>query len=319
MPYRVCVTGFLVAIALTCPDSTTDESRGPQKTMHRAASDHLDNVWRIGDRILSGSQPAGDGAFAELRRLGVRTIISVDAAVPDVRRARRFGIRYVHLPVGYDGIDARQAARLAKAIRELPGPIYIHSPHGRHRGPAAAAVACIGAGMITPSQGLEVLRKAGTSPHYQGLFDSVQKARALSREELDSVPHDFPEVARVPDVPRAMAELDVTFERMKEVAANGWNTPPAHPDIKPAHEALLLRERFQELLRLETVRNWSNKPRTMVEESWKLARQLENRLRTPNSQRDVNALNALLEQIGNRCVACHRAYRDRPSQKLSDE
>jgi hypothetical protein len=35
----------------------------------------------------------------------VKTIVSVDGGKPDVETARKHGIRYVHLPIGYDATD----------------------------------------------------------------------------------------------------------------------------------------------------------------------------------------------------------------------
>ena len=64
----------------------------------------LENVYRLGPQLYSGGEPRGEEAFAALRALGIKTAISVDGATPDTETAQKFGIRYVHLPVGYDGI-----------------------------------------------------------------------------------------------------------------------------------------------------------------------------------------------------------------------
>src|SRR5262245_15845815 len=87
---------------------------------------HLPNAYRLHDRVISGGLPEGEAAFKELQALGIRTVISVDGAKPDVELARKFGMRYVHLPHGYDGIPKERAKELAKAVRDLDGPIYIH-------------------------------------------------------------------------------------------------------------------------------------------------------------------------------------------------
>src|SRR5262245_60445548 len=79
----------------------------------------LHNVYRVTDKLYSGSSPEGDEGFRSLQRLGVKTVLSVDGARPDVERSRRFGLRYAHLPVGYDGITHDQALRLARAVRDL--------------------------------------------------------------------------------------------------------------------------------------------------------------------------------------------------------
>ena len=106
-------------------------------------------------------------------------MISVDGAQPQVELARKYGLRYVHLPHGYDGVSEKRAQELAKAVRDLPSPIYIHCHHGKHRSPAAATVACVGAGLLQRDQGLSVLRTAGTSDHYEGLYDSAEQGTAI--------------------------------------------------------------------------------------------------------------------------------------------
>src|SRR5262249_601182 len=58
----------------------------------------LHNVFRLTERLYSGSSPEGEEGFLSLQRLGIKTIISVDGARPEVERARKLGLRYVHLP-----------------------------------------------------------------------------------------------------------------------------------------------------------------------------------------------------------------------------
>src|SRR5262245_19658660 len=83
----------------------------------RVEAPGLPNAYRLTDRLYSGGNPEGDAGFASLQQLGVRTVISVDGARPDVERARTYGLRYVHLPIGYDGVPEGQALRLARAVR----------------------------------------------------------------------------------------------------------------------------------------------------------------------------------------------------------
>lgn len=64
----------------------------------------LHNVIRVGPRLFSGSEPDGDAGFDALVAMGVKAIISIDAATPDLERAKARAMRYVHLPVGYRGI-----------------------------------------------------------------------------------------------------------------------------------------------------------------------------------------------------------------------
>ena len=142
-----------------------------------AAPDHL---IRVGPGLFSGAEPGGDVAFAALAALGVRTVVSVDGPVPDAAAARRHGLRTVHVPIGYDGVPPAAANRLAAVMRrfgpaetEDPGGVFVHCHHGRHRGPAAAAVCGRAAGLLSPAGAVGLLELAGTDRRYAGLWASV--------------------------------------------------------------------------------------------------------------------------------------------------
>ncbi|MCP4786243.1 MAG: dual specificity protein phosphatase family protein [Fuerstiella sp.] len=102
----------------------------------------LENLIRASGRVLCGSEPRGKSAFKTLKKLGVNTIVSVDGAAPQVVLAKQVGIRYIHIPIGYDGVSKEAGQSLTRAVQETDGAIYVHCHHGHHRGPAAAAIAC---------------------------------------------------------------------------------------------------------------------------------------------------------------------------------
>src|SRR5687767_5738878 len=53
----------------------------------------LPNVRRLSEKLYSGGVPAGSEGFQALRRLGIRTVVSVDGMKPEVELARRHGMR----------------------------------------------------------------------------------------------------------------------------------------------------------------------------------------------------------------------------------
>lgn len=273
----------------------------------------LPNALQLNSRLISGGQPDGEAAFAELRRLGVRTVISVDGATPDVAAAEKHGLRYVHLPHGYDGISAERAAELAKAVRDLPGPIYLHCHHGKHRSPAAAATACRALGWLDEPQAERVLQQAGTSPHYLGLFASVRETSPLDPNDLDKLQVEFRSTVPLPEVAEAMVAIELHFDRLEQLAANRWLPLPKHPDLKPAHEALLLREQYAELLRTGTVQAEPLAYQEHMREGERLARELETLLAAPPSERADQSLAEKLKALKVNCNGCHRQYRDQPA------
>ena len=228
----------------------------PSRRLGAMDAPGLHNVFRLTDRLLSGSAPEGDEGFASLQRLGVKTVLTVDGARPDVARARRFGLRYVHLPIGYDGVPERQGRRIARAVRDLPGPVYVHCHHGKHRGPAAVAVVRL---CLDPScsveTAIEEMRRAGADPRYAGLYAAPRDLRRPTAAELDALPADFPEAVGARRVHRARWSRSTNAGTGSAARAAGWKTPPDHPDIDPPHEALLLAEGYQESIRLPATRH----------------------------------------------------------------
>lgn len=280
----------------------------------RIGAKHLPNAIQVHSKVVSGGQPDGEQAFRELKELGFKTIVSVDGAKPEVELAKKYGLRYVHLPHGYDGIASERAAELAKAVRDFDGPIYIHCHHGKHRSPTAAVVACVTAGFIEPKSALGILKLAGTNENYRGLFAAAAAARRIDGAKLDTMHVEFPEIAKLPPMAEAMVALDLTHDHLKQFAEAGWSQLPKHPDLDPAHESLLLREHFTEILRLDDVAMRPEGFRKILQESEADATSLEAAIRQWNRSAKLAPAPKSLAEAFNRidanCTACHRQYRE---------
>jgi protein tyrosine phosphatase (PTP) superfamily phosphohydrolase (DUF442 family) len=277
----------------------------------------LPNVMRVSDKLISGAAPEEDAGFASLQSLGVKTVITVDGARPDVERARRFGFRYVHLPIGYDGVPREQALRIARAVRDLPGPIYLHCHHGKHRAPAAAAAAtrCLD-GQCSAAMAEALLKRAGTAPRYNGLYAAVRTLEAVSNRELDKVASDFPETAPVGRFIEQMVQVDGHWDHLTEIRAAGWKAPASHPDLDPPHVALLLREAYRESARLPATNNRDAELQRWLIEAEVHAGELESVLR-PAAGKTVNpeVAEKAFEKAASDCTRCHARYRDVPKIK----
>ena len=239
----------------------------------------------------------------------------MDGARPDVARARRFGLRYVHLPIGYDGVPERQGRRIAKAVRDLPGPVYIHCHHGKHRGPAAGAVArlCLDPDCSVETA-VEEMRRAGTDPRYAGLYAAPRGLRRPTKGELDAVSADFPEVAEVGGLAALMVQIDERWDRLGLARAARWGTPPDHPDIDPPHEAMLLAEGYQEARRIPAVGHRPEEHRRWLSEAVGDAKELQVALRPGKLMTEANRADAerAYSRVAASCTRCHAKYRDRP-------
>lgn len=291
-------------------DDRTPEIPSPDAGVPVAAPG-LKNLVAYHPGFVSGSAPNGAEGFATLADLGVRTVISVDGAEPEVEIARARGMRYIHLPVGYDGFGEERRRQMIRAVLdglEL-GAVYIHCHHGMHRSAGAAAAVVVGAGWATPDQAIERMRISGTSRRYQGLYQCAARSIPIDTAEIEAVDPDFPEVDRPDDFVEMMIEMDLAVEHLGRIAGADWRPPESHPDLVPAAEA----GRLADLLRI------ASEGRRAAGESdadfaARLGRQsdqvsrLESLLLVP--ELDPIALDRALAAVRRSCISCHIDHRD---------
>ena len=133
----VCLTVALFGCGVTEKQERTDE-------IEKLDIEGVKNAYRLSPRIITGGQPDTEAGFAELQKLGVKTIISVTDATPDEETAMRYGMKYVHVPMDYEGVSPEQRGEILGAATETSEPVYIHCNSGRNRGATAAAICLIG-------------------------------------------------------------------------------------------------------------------------------------------------------------------------------
>jgi protein tyrosine phosphatase (PTP) superfamily phosphohydrolase (DUF442 family) len=262
---------------------------------------------RWSEHVGQGAQPEGEAAFKNLRALGYRTILTVDGAVPEVELAKKYGLRYVHVPIGYDGITKEQALRIVKTIRSTPDPVFVHCHHGVHRGPAAAQLCRMSVDGISNEEGIAGLKMSGTSAKYTGLWRDVGAFQMPTEAELAAVSADLPS-AVVPEGLRAtMVTTSHRWTNLQEAKKERWEVSKEHPDVSPPHEARMLWELFREMAR--------NDPEAQAQgdvflaylnESEKELVGLEEAIRA----KDVAKADERFQAVKQLCNDCHRDYRN---------
>lgn len=269
----------------------------------------LHNVVAYHDNFYSGGVPESPAAFDTLKSLGIKTVISVDGAVPDVQSAESRGIRYIHLPIGYNGFDDQRRLELARATRDAlnDGPVYIHCHHGKHRSAAAAAAAVTALGYMSADDAIARMKVSGTAPNYTGLYTCVASTTALDLATLNAVPADFPSVSKPADFVQAMIDLDEMLDHLTQIKNANWKTPSDHPDLVPAAEAGRLADTLRILA--ESNRAKREKPgfaQALLDDSAK-AQRLEDSIL---SSADAATLSDQLKVVAASCKDCHATYRD---------
>lgn len=304
------VDGFWANGDVPKPEKTSSSADDRQITGHYPA---LQNLLRIHSKLYSGGVPSGEKAFEQLRRLGIQTIVSVDGARPRIETARQFGMQYVHVPIGYDGVDPLAGLSLARIARDVEGPVYVHCHHGLHRGPAAAAIISMAAGRADGAKASEILNQAGTSKDYVGLWRDVLNYQTPDKDV--KLP-ELVEFSKVDSVASVMAKIDRAMENLEKSLGPGGSMPGGsmpggsmyrdRANVIPAEEALKIKEWLR-----ETARHYRDQQgddfKLALTKTESLVQTMENMLR---ANHEAGRVSDQLVRIKESCKGCHETFRN---------
>ncbi len=290
------------AVAKVDPPTMADDAPRDYAGLHNVVAYH--------DGFYSGGVPEGEPGFDTLAGMGVRTIISVDGAAPDLDRAKARGMRTIHLPIGYDGFAEERKLELVRATRDAmdDGPVYIHCHHGKHRSAGAAGAVVASLGWLTPAAATDRMKVSGTAPGYTGLYACVAGAVVLGAATIDAVPADFPEVSVPAGFVKGMLEIDEINEHLEAIEMARWSVPEGHPDLVPVAEAARMADVFRLLAAGDMAKTKPADFAATMRDSSERAQVLEDMLAA--GEADTRKLSGPFQRIAASCKDCHVKYRD---------
>lgn len=301
----VCFGGCHARPDLNMPQRRHDAP--PADAAEAVALPGLHNVVTYADELVCGGVPEGDEGFATLQGMGIRTIISVDGATPDLAAAGAHGMRYVHLPISYDTVTPERQRQLAQAIENLEYPIYVHCHHGKHRSAAALGTAMVTAGKLPIDEAIGRMQVSGTSPSYTGLWQAVRDAQPLPAAELQADAAAFPSVTKVTGMVATMAELDQVIDLVKQAKEAGWRAPDDHPDLVAAKETSRLHSLLLGMRKDEESLGYPDDYQQILGQAITASMRLDEAVRGGDGEAAATSLDALAQS----CKSCHKSYRDK--------
>jgi protein tyrosine phosphatase (PTP) superfamily phosphohydrolase (DUF442 family) len=300
-PMTDVANAYEAAVRVELPKVAATESSG------------LHNVYRLSPNIVSGSEPHGEEAMAEIARMGVKAILSVDGSTPDAATAAKYGIRYVHVPIEYRGISDAEVLQIAKTFREVEGPFYVHCFHGKHRGPAAAAIGRIVLDGAPRERALAEMRQwCGTAPSYEGLYATIAKQTLPDEAATQSFAFDFPSAQRPEGLASQMVAMSRPHDHLVDLAKRDWRLDPTHPDIDAVNESKKMLDALEAMLTGDDYRDGPADFRGWTDDSVAQARKLHAFLVDVKAGTTAAATPAKksLTTVMNLCKKCHDAYRN---------
>lgn len=93
----------------------------------------LPNFAKISDALYRGAQPTEEG-FAELKKMGIKTIINLRDFHSDKDKLKGFGLQYLNIECNAADIKEENAVIFLKAVTNpLNQPVFVHCQHGSDR------------------------------------------------------------------------------------------------------------------------------------------------------------------------------------------
>ena len=98
-----------------------------------AAVEGLPNFARVSETLYRGAQPTREG-FAELKKMGVKTVICLRANHSDRALLKGLGLNYVEIPLDtWKHTDSDVASFLSVVGDASLQPVFVHCQHGADR------------------------------------------------------------------------------------------------------------------------------------------------------------------------------------------
>ena len=259
-------------------------------------------TWRSKD-VATGGKPDGEAAFKELAAQGIKTVVNVDGSQPDLAAAKKYGLRYIHLPIGYDEFSTDDLATMRRLADEVKGKLYIHCHHGKHRGPAYAAALLRMEGKITPEEARKLLEDAGTSTDYPGLwFSGIEQPLG----EIEPCAAPLSESRKTSSMVEGMVLIDDAYELVKRYFEGGMKPMEKHPDFELTSFSMKV------LHEMEVTREFPESKDLKFKELLEISIDASRALVAASEKGTTDELPEHYKRVKESCVKCHKVYRNPP-------
>lgn len=123
------------------------------------------NLHRVSDVYYRGAQPTAEG-LAELRKLGVKTVVSLRGFASERSMAERAGLHYEHIRFKTWHPEMEDVRRFLAIVTDPANqPVFVHCQHGADRTGMMTAIYRIVAGGWNKEDAVAEMRDGGFGFH----------------------------------------------------------------------------------------------------------------------------------------------------------
>jgi protein tyrosine/serine phosphatase len=130
---RLLVVLMVPLVLAGCGKKSADQNDGYQLQVVSLELAGCSNLYKVSDGLYRGAQPEADG-FKELKKLGVKTILSLRSSRSDRKLLEGAGLDYVHIrmrPWDAEYDEVKEALQIITDASKQP--VFVHCRHGADR------------------------------------------------------------------------------------------------------------------------------------------------------------------------------------------
>src|SRR5690606_10412142 len=188
-----------------------------------------------------------------------------------------------------------------------------HCFHGKHRGPAAAAIGRILLdGAPREVAAAEMRQWCGTGAEYDGLYRAVLTQELPDADATARLDYDMPPQVPFGGLREAMVQVSRAHDHVQDLLKLPEMVDPEHPDLDVVNEATKMLQALEGSLQSEECAQGPADLRQWMTDSVERSRQLVATLRSVKAG-EVSAraaAEAEFKSVRNQCSQCHRKYRN---------
>ena len=157
----------------------TDTSTGKKMAVRQPDSDGLSHVAKLNDRLYRGSQPDEKTGYAELKKMGIKTVICLRYHHDYKEETGAEGMNYVGIPIQAGATATPPSDEQVKlffntVLDPEKQPVYFHCLHGKDRTGTMAAIYRIEMDGWTPEEAIEELQEFGYHDWYKDFIQFIR-------------------------------------------------------------------------------------------------------------------------------------------------
>jgi protein tyrosine/serine phosphatase len=173
---------FLVLLVLNVPETgkatnTVSQTTRPATWAVAVERSGVPNLHRISERLYRGAQPTAEG-MEELKKLGIKTIISLRAHHDDEDKVKGTGLVLIRIPMDTWHPTDEHVLLFLKAVEDPKNaPVFVHCQHGADRTGTMCAIYRIAVQGWTREEAIAEMTQGGFGFHkvWTNLIEFIQK------------------------------------------------------------------------------------------------------------------------------------------------